>query len=698
LQQRTRTWVVGLGIVACGLAAGPARGQEAPHEPEARGPGEPAGQPVLAEEILVLTRRFEAPAAHATPAVSLLGRADVERRQATHVHQLLTEVPGVHVLPDGPAGQFTRVFVRGAASNHTLVLVDGVPQNDATTGGGFDWNDLGTEAVERVEVLRGSYGVLYGSEALGGVVGVTTLRGHGPARAFVRLEGGSFDTHRETAGVAGSEGAADFALTLANFRTHGERRRESFRSGTVTGRFGLDVSPEVRVELSMRYADSRAQSPFDFPAFGSTVLPEDPNVSRTRTTFSSGTTLTWDPLAWLTVRAAGSVLDVDSRFRNGPDGPTLIDPDFTPGSGDEFTVVRDEFRSENEARDLRARLEATARLGTLWGLRDPADGGLALDLTAGGEYLDQRTRSVSTFPDFNAPTSTTQRLHRTTDTESLFAQAELRLPPAFALRDGVVAVGVRRDDHSVFGSESSPYVGARVAVDPTGTTLRSSYGEGFRAPKPVELFDPFVGNTGLGPEVSRSLDVGAVQPFLEDRVSLSATWFRLRTDDLVAFDPTDTAPAHPFGRLANFRRTETTGFEYALAAQLPEGFRLRGAYTHQNPRDRDSGRPLPARPRQFGSAGVAWESRGGAWLVSLDGFFSGSDPSDGLAVVTYPEGRVRRRPGRRQLVDLTVRYRASEALTFFGRVENLLDDDWVATPTAPAGPPLGVFVGLQLDL
>jgi outer membrane receptor protein involved in Fe transport len=157
-------------------------------------------------------------------------------------------------------------------------------------------------------------------------------------------------------------------------------------------------------------------------------------------------------------------------------------------------------------------------------------------------------------------------------------------------------------------------------------------------------------------------------------------------DGLIAYDPSTF-------KIENFSRTETTGWEYETAAELGAGFKLRGSFTQQNPRDLDTGQPLPNRARRFGSAGLAWES--GAWLLSLDGFFSGKNPEGGE--FTAPDGQARSHPGRRTLVDLAARYRARKDLTLFAGVRNLTNDDWVATPNSPAGTGIGVYAGAQLD-
>ncbi len=676
-----------LPLLLLSLGAAPAFAQDA-------APARPLPESALDEAIEVVARGYEASVATATPKVRVLDAADIERRQSLSVGEILSEVPGVYVLTDGPRGQFSRVFTRGAAGTQTLVLVDGIPQNDATTGGTFDFNDLSTAGVERIEVLSGSYGVLYGSEAIGGVISVTTRCGKGPVRGFLRAEGGSWSTDREVFGFGGGDDAFDFWVTLAHDATAGDRSHEDFRSNEMSSRFGFAISERVRADVSVRSVESRAESPYDFPGFGATTLPEDSNIDRDRDTLSTGLTVTVDWADWVSTRVTASYLRVESDFVNGTDGPELLDPDFTPGSGDEIRVTRDELLSSSEARDLRFGAATTFEVGRRAGWRRARDGGLDLDVTAGASTLDEASDSSSTSPNFNAPGATTTSIDRRLDTNSIFALAEVRLADHGPITRPVVSVGARRDRHDAFGSETSPYAGLRLDVAPTDTTLRASWGEGFRAPKPSELDDAFVGNADLGAETSESLDAGISQRFLGGDLEIGATWFRLDVEGLIAYDATAVTPTRPFGQLVNFNDVRTTGTELEGRYDAGSGVTLRAAFTSQNPRDRDTGAPLQNRARHFGSAGVSWE-RGG-WLVSLDGTWSGVHPRVG-GEFTDPDGDARKSPGRMGLITLGARWRMNENVAFFARVENLLDDDWVATSRAPAGNGRGVIAGFQLD-
>jgi len=633
----------------------------------------------LEDGILVVAKRFASPADRTTSAVTTFDRKDIERRQATHVDQVLRETPGVLVVRDGPIGQFSRIYIRGAASTQTMVLVDGIPQNDATTGGGYDFNDLGTAGVESVEVLRGSYGVLYGSEAMGGVVNVRTRRGTGAPEGFVRAEGGSFDTHSESAGVYGADDRLDYAFTGSNYSTHGERNRESYRSSDIVSRIGYEIDRDVRLDWSGRFVDSRSQSPFDFASSG--VLPTDKNIERRRETFSTGLALTWEADPALTLRANGSYLDIVSRFRNGNDGQV-------PGD------TRDELHTRSEEDDTRGRFDGTWRVGDTAGWAAPDQGGIGLDVTAGGEFLRQHSYSSVKTPDFASPGISRTKIDETARTTSWFGQADILLPNAGPLTKALITVGTRHDDQSETSSEWSPFYGGRVDIAPTDTTIRASYGEGFRAPKPSELLDPFVGNLDLDSETSESRDIGIEQRLMDGSLVLGATWFELKTKDLIAYDADFVTPDRPFGALRNIGRARTRGSEWSVAWAMGHGFTFRGSYTRQDPEDRETGDDLPNRTRSFGTFGVSWED--GPFMVSVDGYYSGRLHDQG-GEFTYPEPREREVPGRVRVIDVTANWKATDQLTFFARVENLTDDDYVTTPSAPAGPPLGAYVGAQWD-
>ncbi|MCU0724523.1 MAG: TonB-dependent receptor, partial [Planctomycetes bacterium] len=208
-------------------------------------------------------------------------------------------------------------------------------------------------------------------------------------------------------------------------------------------------------------------------------------------------------------------------------------------------------------------------------------------------------------------------------------------------------------------------------------------GEGYRAPKPIEFDDPWVGNPDLTSERSASFDVGAEQEFLGGDLVLGVTWFSLRTRDLIAWDPESMI-------LENFARARVRGAEFEVVGRPADGLLLRAWFTRQHPKDLSGGGRLPGRPRWYSGGEARWTS--GDLTLSLGVEAAGDHPGTGKI---DPDGDVRRHPGKRLLVALRASYAATEWLSLHARVENLLDRDWYATEVSPPGNGIGFVLGVE---
>src|ERR1700682_4733102 len=156
------------------------------------------------EEIVVSATRIETPISEIGSSVTLISAEEIERNQRRTLPDVLQTVPGLNIVQTGGPGGKTSLFMRGSNSNHTKVLIDGIDANDPSQDGVFDFGQVLTSDIERVEVLRGPQSSLYGSDAIGGVVNIVTKKGGGPPQFTGRLEGGSFETFNQSASVRGS--------------------------------------------------------------------------------------------------------------------------------------------------------------------------------------------------------------------------------------------------------------------------------------------------------------------------------------------------------------------------------------------------------------------------------------------------------------------------------------------------------------
>jgi vitamin B12 transporter len=637
-----------VAALAAAALAPAAAAQDAGAAPPAKDAPPPAEPPAEVEPLEVIATGFPRAKERATVPITTVDAAWFEEHAVTGVAEGLRQVPGAFVSRGGTPGAATSLFLRGAASNQVLVLQDGIPLNDPTVGNQFNFFDLDVLNLDRIEVLRGSYGALYGGSAIGGVVNLVSRRGEGQGTFRVSGEGGSFGTRRATVSGWGGDDRADWSFGIAESGFEGPRDRERFVARSFAGLFGGSVAGDGRAEVAVRWLDSEAQDRYDF----GNPLPEDGNVSRERQLGAIGLTVEKPVRPWLTAKARLSVTNLDSTFRNGNDANPAATPEFVSGN-----------RATTSSAGLSVRAE----------FPDGREGTPGFAVVAGAEGRSEESVGFS-----DSPFGGGLGIDRTTRNTAGYLLAEGRLGPV------TVNGGGRLDDHSQGGTEWSPQAGVRVDVERTGTVLRGNYGEGFRPATPSEFTDPFVGNPDLVPERSVSWDAGVEQRIVEG-VTAEATWFRLRTKDLIAFSGTTFL-------LENIARARNEGVETAVTADLGGGLRARAAYTRQRPRDDDTGARLANRPDSFASAGAEWTR--GDWTLAADLYRQGAVDDLGQR---GPDQDLRDSAGRRFLVNLAARWRASKTVAIFARVENLLDQEYVETPTAPRGLPLTVVAGVSVE-
>ncbi|PIX23965.1 MAG: TonB-dependent receptor, partial [Deltaproteobacteria bacterium CG_4_8_14_3_um_filter_45_9] len=171
---------------------------------------------VTLEKVVVTATRVETPVEEIASSITVISSKEIERKQKTTVLEVLRDIPGLDVVQTGGVGRLTSIFIRGANSEHTLVMIDGVEVNDPISPGrSYDFAHLTVDNIERIEVIRGPQSTLYGSEAIGGVVNIITKKGEGKPKFFLSAEGGSFTTFRESTGVRGGNKWVNYSLGIS---------------------------------------------------------------------------------------------------------------------------------------------------------------------------------------------------------------------------------------------------------------------------------------------------------------------------------------------------------------------------------------------------------------------------------------------------------------------------------------------------
>lgn len=590
-------------------AAPPAGDEEVGREPDGETPPEEA-QATVRDQIVVSAHRLEVPRREVGSSVTVLDREQIERRDKTTVLELLRTVPGVEVSQGGGPGKAASVFLRGGNSSHTLVLLDGVRVN-GTTVGAFDFADLTTDNLERIEVLRGPQSPLYGSEALGGVISITTRRGEGNLGVRAAAEAGSHDLRRGRLQLDGDAGAFDYSFAAADLSTdgvsaaseaRGNREDDPYDNTTLSSRLGLAFAGDGRADLALRYTEGdTAIDGFAFP--GGPV--DDPDRRQRREAWTASLRVEKDlaPRWTQTVRLGAADEDLVGE-----------DP------GDPFS----NFQIASRLTEAFTQADLSLSPSNV--------------LTVGAGVEERRGENAGSFDE-----SVTLR--------SAFVQDHA----SFGERT-YLTVGLRRDDHSEFGSETT-YRAAVSALAGAGTRFHGSWGTGFRAPSLNELYFPFAGNPELAPETSRGFDLGVEQTLSGGRWLVDLTWFDNRFDDLIVFD----LSTFTFGNVAE---ASSRGVEAVVTWAPREGWTAVASHTWTDSEDRATGEPLARRPEHRTTLTLDFEP-----TAALSGSLALAAVRDRIDSDGSPMDDYER-------LDLSLAYRLPAGLSCTLRLENLLDQDY----------------------
>ena len=557
----------------------------------------------------------------------------IERRNFAYFADVLRTVPGVAVSRSGSFGAPVQVRLRGAEGNHTLVLIDGIEVSSIGVGE-FDFSSLLAANIDRVEVLRGPQSGLYGSNALGGVINVITKGGDGPL-FDAAAEAGSYASlmsrgaltlgDRETflsasAIVRSTDG---FSTAVIGSEADGDRNITTYLRG------GAAFGPAMRLDASLRFVDKNTEADgFDFSGGPNQGLAIDDDSFQDTQELSAGLALSILPAANVSARLTGAYNDYELVTGNA------------------------EVASFGNRGDR-------VKLGGYVAFSLATSAAARHTLTPFIDY--ERESYRNTFPSDPSQIAEQNR-------DILGVGAEYRLD----LGDRVfLKAALRHDDNSRFADATTYGLTGSFLLNTSGTRLHASYGKGVSNPTFFEQFGftpgQFVGNPDLVPEHARGFDIGLEHRW-DERVLVDLTYFSSTLKDEII----DAFPS-----VANQTgESEREGVEFTARAELGS-WHLGGTYTFLDASDPDGTREV-RRPRHHASfnAGLDFgpEKRSNLNLsVLYDGerldtdfrdFFTNGFQSEKSALDDY------------FLVRLAGSFRLSERFTLFGRVENLLDEDY----------------------
>ena len=589
-------------------------------------------------EIVVTASRIEWPIDKTASFITVISRTDIQRRHVETVGELLRSVVGLNVVQSGSTGKASSLFIRGAASNHCLVMVDGVALNDPGTGA-FDFSELAAAGIERIEIVRGPNGILYGSNAIGGVINIITTTREKETKRSVSLAAGSFGSAEGSAALSGGNKRLSYSGSLSGLTTEGQAENDFCRNVSFSGIVSSNVTMTSRLSLGVRYA--RASNGLRGPRFD-----PDPNAEQSgghllvSPTFQQFVSERWN----YSLRA--SFLDRRITF----DDP-LDYLDTGPFAGSAHQKI--DSRVENVVWQNNLRFSEAVWMigGAEWKEERTTNSG---QFAFGSTNFDDRIRNTSLF------------VNGITDFE--------RLPTASA--------GVRLDNHSEFGTVATYKCSLSYPVPRTGTALKASVGTGFRAPSLNELYYPGYGNPSLSPERTVGWDCGVRHEIKHAHATLEAAYFHNSYRNLISFNPTTWLAD-------NIGEAQSDGIECSASARPAAFLAIEGFYAFTRTEDRATGKELLRRPRHSGGVTLSYLVGSFDAMVSaallgkrLDNDFGG------------PRGEYYNESYSR--LDAAVTYRLGDSRQLFCKAGNLLNERYDEVAGYPA-PGARVTVGTKME-
>jgi vitamin B12 transporter len=500
---------------------------------------------VVLPEVVVTANRVATPPAEVIPTTTVISGKELRERGIRTVAEALLQVPGAAVVPVGSYGGVTSLFLRGGESDYVKVLVDGVPQNEP--GGTYFFSNLTTDNVERIEVVQGPVSVLYGSDAMTGVIQIFTRKGTGPSRVDAEALGGSFGSFIGSAGARGGSASASYSATLSRYSTDGTYPFNDRYVNNV-GSAALHVRLDERTDgvLSVRGDGNTTHYPTDF-----TGAATDSNSFTTGNVLTVGLDLGHQFTDKLELRGLVTSNRQSDRASNTADSP-----------GDTLGFYDTQSLGNTYRNAVDVHLLVRPRTG------------MVLTFGAGGEYegIQETDGSISNFG-FGTDSSASA-FNDNRNNWSGYAQG---LAP---FGDRVVAtIGVRLDDNGSFGTHFTDRAGVAVRLL-SATRLRASYGTAFKEPtfREVAAQTPFeVGNPDLKPEQARSWEAGVSQELLAGRLRASVAYFNQQFQDMIEYDA-NVPPGTP--NYYNVAEATADGWELQVEARPIPALSIAASYTN----------------------------------------------------------------------------------------------------------------------
>ncbi len=609
MRNRSLGWTLSVSLLVSAPIIG--RGQDAVSTPA---PAETENT-----QVVVSATRIPIPKKNSPATITLIPAEDLEQKQIERVADALREVPGLSVVQTGTAGQLTTVFTRGLRSEHTQVLLDGIPINQGLFGA-FDFATLTTDNISRIEIVRGPQSTLYGSRALAGVIQIFTKQGSGTPTVEASAEGGTYGTFREALQSSGSWQQLDYSLGMSRLDTDNARSNNEYRLSSGIANVGWSPNDRLRISSLFLYSNADTGNP-------NSIFAPKPLDNFLTEKWLVAPHLDFKPVDWWEHKF---IFSYDhERQLNDPNEDGFVGP----------TRALFERTTIDYQNDLRPASWLTLTSGFFY------------NRVNAGQERPFVSQAFGPQPRF---------ISDHTDETAGFLQASV-MPI-----DGLNLVAGGRFDHfNQFGDIWTYRFAGSYFIKPTDTTLHASYATGFSPPSSQDKI--FGNNFGLEPERDRGFDAGIEHRFCDDRVRIGATYFHNNLSNIIGFNGL-------FDTL-NLGAARTQGLEFEMHATPIDDLTFSASYTYLDAEktsvadiSQPQGARLPRRPRNevYISASYLWckklRTTAEAKFVNAREELSFGAPNFDIEDYSF--------------VNFAAEYEINSHFSVFGRIDNLMNEHY----------------------
>jgi vitamin B12 transporter len=601
----------------------------------------PIDQPEAeAEPVIVSATRFDVPLDQSPASVSVITSQDLEAKQIKRISDALREVPGLSVVQTGTPGQLTSVFMRGLPSEDMQVLLDGIPINQGLAGQ-FNFADLTTDNIDRIEIARGPQSTLYGPRALAGVIQIFTKQGSGTPTGEISAEGGSYDTFREAAQTSGSINQFDYSLGASRLDTDNARPNNEYRNTAAIANVGWSPNEQFRLGGLFTYSNSDTGNP-------NSIFTPKPFDNLLTERWLIAPHIDFKPVEWWTHKL---IVSYDhERQVNDPNDDGFVGP--TRALFKRLTIDYQD--------DLKPASWLTLTSGFFYSVVD-----------AGQE------RPFILQPPFVSQPQPTFISDHTQETAG-FLQATVR-----PIENLILVGGGRYDYFNQFGGVWTYRFAGSYKIDKTNTTLHSSVATGFSPPSSQDKIfrfnpDPSQPLTPLQPEKDFGWDIGIEQRFMENKIAIGATYFHNDLSNVIGFNG--------LFETLNLGAARTQGVETELHAQPITDLTFTASYTYLDAEktsaadiSQPQGARLPRRPRNevYVSASYIWFKK---LRTTVEAKFVNA--REDINPVNFGGPNIDLEDY--SFVNCAAEYEINPHVSIFGRIDNLTDEQYSEVLGFPA--------------